>query len=407
MMYLLLPSPSATRIHADERGESYRLTFLPRDIAQSYFPTGEDYLIPGGGKMEILIERARDYEMQGNYRQALRYYSMASRRAEGTPAAAYVRFKQCSLEEHTTDANTCLSDLIISSPDFPLIDAVRFELAFRLYLQGKYAEALNYLSAIEQNETGGAMIFTPSAYYFSGIVLAGEEDHTGALASFEKAVESMNAVGGEDYRDMFPGLYLEMGKSHFAVGNYEQAEDLFKRIYGTAPLALQQAESLWYLGRVYAIQTRWEMAYEAYVLVEQQYPGTPFALKAQPERERIRDTGVVEGGKLVQQVYDDSILTGSYVYGVEEAAEEYPTTADSGREGYAVQIGSFSDRQNAERLAGQLQELGFAAFLHQARVNDRDFYRVRVGYYPTREDAAVAMKDLQERGFHGFIIQDQ
>lgn len=398
---LLLPS-YATRMHAEEGGQVYRMRFLPHDIAHSYFPTGDDYMIPVDGKTESLIERARGYESTGNNRQALRYYSMAYRRA-ATPAAAYIGFKQCTMEEQSGDATQCLKDLIENAPGFPLIDAVRLELSFRLFLQGRPAEALEYLSAIEQNEMGGAIIFTPSVYYLSGIILADDEDVAGALAFFAQAIESMNATGGEEYRDIYPGLYLEIAKSLIAVGSYDRAEDLLKGLFGTAPLLMEQSEALWYLGQVYAAQTQWDMAHAVYAVIVTQYAGTPFALQAQAELEGIDDDGY--DTLAVQPVYDESLLTGRYVYGEDEAKKPDEAAAING--GYALQLGSFSSEGNAWKFVGQLQNLGYPAFLIQAQVEDVDYYRVRVGDYSTKEEARAVLDDLQDRGFSGFIIGDQ
>jgi tetratricopeptide (TPR) repeat protein len=378
------------------------MRFLPHDIAHSYFPTGDDYLIPVDGKTEILIERAQDYESTGNHRQALRYYSMAYRRA-ATPAAHYIGFKRCTMEEQSGEAIACLKDLIENAPGFPLIDAVRFELSFRLFIQGRYAGALEYLSAIEQNEIGGAMIFTPSVYYFSGIILADDGDSSGALAFFTQAIEFMNATGGEEYRDIYPGLYLEIAKSLIAVGSYNRAEDLLKGLYGTAPLLIEQSEALWHLGQLYAAQTQWDMAHAVYAVIVTQYAGTPFALQAQAELE-----GIVEDGYdtlAVQPVYDESLLTGRYLYENDEAKDVEGSAVIRG--GYALQLGSFSREENAQKYVGQLQNLGYPAFLIQAQVEDVDYYRVRVGYYSTKEEARTVLNDLEDRGFNGFILGDQ
>jgi tetratricopeptide (TPR) repeat protein len=359
-------------------------------------------MIPVDGKTEALIERAQNYESIGNYRQALRYYSMAYRRAT-TPAAPYIGFKRCTMEEQSVDAARCLKDLIENTPGFPLIDAVRFELSFRLFLQGRTAEALEYLSAIEQNEMGGAMIFTPSVYYFSGIILSNDGDPSGALAFFAQAIESMNATGGEEYRNIYPRLYLEIAKSLIDVGSYDRAEDLLKGLYGTAPLLLEQSEALWYLGQVYAAQTHWDMAHAVYAVIVMQYAGTPFALQAQAELEGITED--VHDTLVVQPEYDESLLTGRYVYGDDEVEDVDGSAVIRG--GYALQLGSFSSEGNAQKFVGELQNLGYPAFLIQAQVEDVDYYRVRVGYYSTKEEARTVLNELQDQGFNGFIIGDK
>ena len=390
-------------ICAEDDGAVYRMRFLPRGIAQSYFPTGEEYIIPVDGKTESLIERARSYESAGNNRQALRYYAAAQRRAT-PPAAPYIAFKLCTLQEQSGEAILCLKELIDRTPGFPLIDAVRFELAFRLFLQGKPQESLNYLSSIEQNENGSAPIFTPSALYFSGIIASEDGEPAVALAFFEQAIESMNATGGEDYRDIYPGLYLEMAKVLLALGSYEQSEKLLTRLYGTAPLPIEQSEALWYLGQVYAAQTQWNMANAAYAALVAQYGETPFALQAQKKLVSMDDDSYA--ALAVEPVYDETILTGSYG-SVEETVDEAADEEAESPGAYALQVGSFSREENALGYVEQLQSLDYPAFLVQAQVENGYYYRVRVGFYETREEARTVLQDLQDRGFSGFILEDK
>lgn len=398
----LLLSSCISPLHAESDGPVYRMRFLPRGIAHSYFPTGDDYMIPVDGKTKSLIERARSYESAGNYRQALRYYSTAHRRA-APPAAPYIEFKLCTLEERSGEAILCLKELIDREPGFPLIDAVRFELAFRFFLQGKPQASLNYLSSIEQNEMGGAPIFTPSALYFSGIITAEDGEPAVALAFFEQAIESMNATGGEDYRDIYPGLYLEMAKALLALGNYKQSEELLTGLYGTAPLPMEQSEALWYLGQVYAAQTQWDMAHAAYAALVAQYGGTPFALQARKKLEGLDDEAYEV--HTVQPVYDESLLTGHYGYGEETVEEAVVEAAAPGA--YALQLGSFSREENAQSFVEQLQSLNYPAFLAQAQVENAYYYRVRVGFYETKEEARAVLQNLQDQGFSGFILEDQ
>ena len=398
---VLLLSSRVGRLYADD-GSVYRMRFLPHAIARSYFPAGDDYMIPVDERTATLIERARSYESEGNFRQALRYYSTAYRRA-AQPATPYIAFKLCTLEEQNGEAIGCMKDLIDRSPDFPLIDAVRFELAFRLFLLGKTQESLRYLSLIEQNETGGAPIFMPSALYFSGIIEAYDGNPEVALVSFERAIESMNATGGEDYRNIYPGLYLEMAKVLFTLAEYDKSEALLIGIYGTAPLALEQSEALFYLGEVYTAQTEWDRAHAAYSELALQYGGTPFALQAQKKLDGMPD---IEYQNLtLQPVYNESLLTGRYGLDESTAIETVDEAAGSGA--YALQLGSFSSEENAQGLVEQLQNLDFPAFLVQAQVEEVYYYRVRVGFYESKEEARKVLQALGELGYSGYILKDE
>ena len=57
---------------------------------------------------------------------------------------------------------------------------------------------------------------------------------------------------------------------------------------------------------------------------------------------------------------------------------------------WAVQLGSFSSQENAEKLAADLRKQGFAAFLSQLTTSSGQLHRVRIGPQKDR-DSAEAM----------------
>jgi len=71
---------------------------------------------------------------------------------------------------------------------------------------------------------------------------------------------------------------------------------------------------------------------------------------------------------------------------------------------WAVQLGSFSERENAERLAVELKELKFAAFLSQAPSESGSLHRVRIGPLKDRESADAMAARLQKAGHKGQVV---
>ena len=65
---------------------------------------------------------------------------------------------------------------------------------------------------------------------------------------------------------------------------------------------------------------------------------------------------------------------------------------------WAVQLGSFSDRDNAQRLAGELRAQGLPAFLSQVESGGRTLHRVRVGPQASREAATAVAERLVASG---------
>lgn len=90
------------------------------------------------------------------------------------------------------------------------------------------------------------------------------------------------------------------------------------------------------------------------------------------------------------------------------AAPSRPPAAPQGpkTQGWAVQLGSFSRQDNAERLAAELQGKGFPAFLQPTSQDGKTLYRVRVGPVSTREVAVVLAARLDEAGYRGQVTSD-
>jgi DedD protein len=81
-------------------------------------------------------------------------------------------------------------------------------------------------------------------------------------------------------------------------------------------------------------------------------------------------------------------------------AEQPPTTTGM----WAVQLGSFGNKENAERLAADLRKLGFAAFLSQLSTSSGELHRVRIGPQKDRESAEAMAARLAKAGHTGKVL---
>ena len=71
---------------------------------------------------------------------------------------------------------------------------------------------------------------------------------------------------------------------------------------------------------------------------------------------------------------------------------------------WAVQLGSFSEQANAEKLAAGLRKQGFAAFLSQVSVDSGQLHRVRIGPQKDREAAEAMAARLAAAGHSGQVV---
>jgi DedD protein len=82
---------------------------------------------------------------------------------------------------------------------------------------------------------------------------------------------------------------------------------------------------------------------------------------------------------------------------------ETPTKAPAGR-GWAVQLGSFASRANADKLSRQLKARGFAMYVLPGGSGSSVRYRVRVGPFADRGAATQAASKLKALGHVGSLV---
>jgi DedD protein len=71
---------------------------------------------------------------------------------------------------------------------------------------------------------------------------------------------------------------------------------------------------------------------------------------------------------------------------------------------FAVQLGSFSSKENAEKLAAELRRQGFAAFLSQLDTASAQLHRVRIGPQKDRQAAEAMAARLAKAGHQGQVV---
>jgi len=71
---------------------------------------------------------------------------------------------------------------------------------------------------------------------------------------------------------------------------------------------------------------------------------------------------------------------------------------------WAVQLGSFSNQGNADRLAADLRKQGYAAFLSQLQTESGSLHRVRIGPQKSRDNAEAIAAKLNSAGHKGQVV---
>ena len=86
----------------------------------------------------------------------------------------------------------------------------------------------------------------------------------------------------------------------------------------------------------------------------------------------------------------------------EQAPPRPAATSTTGM--WAVQLGSFSNKDNAEKLAADLRKQAYAAFLSEVRTDEGVMHRVRIGPQKDRESAEAMAGRLAKVGYEGKAV---
>ena len=82
----------------------------------------------------------------------------------------------------------------------------------------------------------------------------------------------------------------------------------------------------------------------------------------------------------------------------------HPAAAPAEKGNFAVQLGSFGSRENADRLVHDMTAKGFSAFVAPITSNGRELFRVRVGPTRDRVQAEALATQLRRIGQTGSIV---
>ena len=90
----------------------------------------------------------------------------------------------------------------------------------------------------------------------------------------------------------------------------------------------------------------------------------------------------------------------------QSAPTHAPPSADrrASRGSFVVQLGTFGNRENADRLVRDMTAKGFAAFVAPTTTNGHELYRVRVGPTRDRASAEALAAQLRRVGQSGSIV---
>lgn len=127
---------------------------------------------------------------------------------------------------------------------------------------------------------------------------------------------------------------------------------------------------------------------------------------------RVNDRGPFVKGRIIDLSYAAAKKLGVDVVGTApvriealgyrgSGAEHYTAIENYDAGTYTVQIGSFREYSNAQRLSGEMKTLFGFSEVHMTNIEGNTFYRVYAGKYASLKAAEDAEKKFSEHGYPG------
>lgn len=85
--------------------------------------------------------------------------------------------------------------------------------------------------------------------------------------------------------------------------------------------------------------------------------------------------------------------------------ESKEAPVESRRSWYALQLASYQNFEDADRLKAQLTISGFDAAIQKVTVEDKEYFRVRLGPYESQRKLKNVKQDLGEMGYSGISLK--
>ena len=112
----------------------------------------------------------------------------------------------------------------------------------------------------------------------------------------------------------------------------------------------------------------------------------------------------IEQDIIAEKLVSDNDKIADDISAKKEAIED-EVKVDVGLSAWIVQLGSFTDEDNAQSLNEKLRKAGYPAFVEPLKKNGKISYRVRVGPEIKRSEADLLLKNLKDKmNLDGIVV---
>lgn len=216
-------------------------------------------------------------------------------------------------------------------------------------------------------------------------------DYKSAISEGEKLLAKS---AHPDYSDE---LYYLLGLSYMKDGNYLRASDIFEIILKEFKESKFKEEAKLGLGDTYLLRGDSVKARDCYEDLIKGNSGT--RLKAQVYYRlsqigfRIQDTQAAKD--YLDKIKADFPLSPE----LRLDKDSYSLLNSSADIYYTVQVGAFSNIENAKGIAEKLAKHGYPAYIEEVNSGGKQSYRVRAGKMRLRQEALALENKLSQEGY--------
>lgn len=165
---------------------------------------------------------------------------------------------------------------------------------------------------------------------------------------------------------------MEAASINYALGLYQQAATIYKQFLGFYPSSPLIAEANYWLGLCLIILGDTTSARTRFAEVGARSPGSMWAGLAKKELEAMGQVSVAPASE---------------------------------HEGFAVQVGSFTDRDRAENVLSEYQAKARPGEIRQAAIAGTTYYRVWLGPFGTEQEASSYAQGLKNQGKAAMVVK--
>jgi tRNA-2-methylthio-N6-dimethylallyladenosine synthase len=216
-------------------------------------------------------------------------------------------------------------------------------------------------------------------YYLKG-------DYKSAILEGEKVLANTGFSAHSDE------LYYLLGLSYIKDGNYLRASDIFEIIIKEFKDSILKNEAKLGLGDSYFLRGNYKKAKTYY----EELLNTNDSVKLKPAvYYRLSQCAFKEGAAQEGKDYADK-LRNEFPANLETKfnKELYPVP-----DFYTIQVGSFSNSNNANNLCSKLISKGYDAYIQEADADGKKIYRVKVGRLKSRAETIMLENKLSSEGY--------